>query len=557
MENNQSTNNVVLGEKYVADIKGEFFVPSYQRGYRWEKVQTETLLNDIYNNGAQSYCLQPIVVRRRSDGRLELIDGQQRLTTIYIIYKYIQNIFPSHVTLNFSINYETRKETAKFFDQMDDEQLASTNIDFFFINKAHQTVAEWFEQKDIFVVSDFVKYLKEYVRVIWYELPEGNENDSICLFTRLNIGRIPLTNAELVKALFLCRNEYVDHDKQMEIALQWDRMERDLHNDNLWYFLTRRSPEDYPTRIELIFDFMAGKDKNERDSFYTFSWFSRQRDNLLSLWNEIVTYFFRLKEWFYNDDIYHQVGYLVAVGHCSIPQLKSATESMRKSEIKEYLTRQIRESVYFNEDYCDLQYTKPNQKQLMSNILLLFNVVSLIRNGHGSRFPFREWNTKTWSLEHIHAQQSEGLNTMEKWHEWLREHLDSLLSIKGECELATEMRDAIEKDISGPQFNQLSVKVTNALSESSDTDYIHTLSNMALLNCGDNSVLSNSLFDVKRSKIVDMDKQGRFIPYCTKMVFMKYYTTDSNVSYHFWGEIDRKAYINEIYNTLKPYLREQ
>ncbi|MCR5193558.1 MAG: DUF262 domain-containing protein [Bacteroidales bacterium] len=557
MENNQSIKNVVLGEKYVADIKGEFFVPSYQRGYRWEKVQTEALLNDIYYNGAQPYCLQPIVVRHRSDGRLELIDGQQRLTTIYIIYKYIQNVFPDHVKPNFTIDYETRKETATFFDRMDDEQLASKNIDFFFINKAHQTVAEWFRQRDIFVVSDFVKYLKEYVRVIWYELPEGNESDSIGLFTRLNIGRIPLTNAELVKALFLCRNDHVNYDKQMEIALQWDRMERDLHNENLWYFLTRRSPEDYPTRIELIFDFMAGKDQNERDSFFTFTWFSRQRDNLLSLWNDIVTYFFRLKEWFYNDDIYHHVGYLVAVGHCSIPQLKSATENMRKSEIKDYLTQQIRESVDSHDDYRDLQYTKPNQKQLMSNILLLFNVVSLIRNGHGSRFPFREWNTKTWSLEHIHAQQSEGLNTVEKWHEWLSEHLDSVLSIKGECELTTEMRDAIEKDISGPQFNQLSVKVTNALSEGSDTDYIHTLSNMALLNCGDNSVLSNSLFDVKRSKIVEMDKQGRFIPYCTKMVFMKYYTTDSNVSYHFWGETDRKAYINEIYNTLKPYLKEQ
>ena len=557
MGNNLSNNSVILGEKFVEGIQGEFFVPSYQRGYRWEKVQVETLLNDINDNGAKSYCLQPVVVKRRIDGRLELIDGQQRLTTLYIIYKYLQSVFPSHVKLNFTIDYETRKETAKFFDRMDDEQLASTNIDFFFINKAHQTVAGWFGQRDIFVVSDFVKYLKEYVRVIWYELPEGNESDSIGLFTRLNIGRIPLTNAELVKALFLCRNEQVDYDKQIEIAMHWDRMERDLHNENLWYFLTRRSPNDYPTRLELIFDFMAGKDENERDNYYTFSWFSRQRDNLLPLWNDIVTYFFRLKEWFYNNDIYHQVGYLVAVGHCGIPQLKSATENMRKSEINNYLMQQIRESVDYNEDYRDLQYTKPNQKQLMSNILLLFNVVSLIRNGHGSRFPFSEWNTKTWSLEHIHAQQSEGLNTVEKWHEWLREHLGSVLSIKGECELATEMRDAIEKDISGPQFNQLSVKVTNALSEDSDTDYIHTLSNMALLNCGDNAVLSNSLFDVKRSKIVEMDKQGRYIPYCTKMVFMKYYTTDGDVSYHFWSAKDRDSYIKEIFKTLKPYLREQ
>ena len=122
--------NVILDNKFVADIKGDFLVPSYQRGYRWERVQVETLLNDIFENGANPYCLQPIVVRRRSDGRLELIDGQQRLTTIYIVYRYIQSVF-SQVKTDFTIDYETRKETAKFFDRMDDESLASTNIDFF------------------------------------------------------------------------------------------------------------------------------------------------------------------------------------------------------------------------------------------------------------------------------------------------------------------------------------------------------------------------------------------------------------------------------------------
>lgn len=548
--------NVILDNKFVADIKGDFLVPSFQRGYRWERLQVETLLNDIFENGANPYCLQPIVVRRRSDGRLELIDGQQRLTTIYIVYRYIQSVF-SQVKIDFTIDYETRKETAKFFDRMDDESIASTNIDFFFINKAYNTVVEWFKGKDVFVVSDFVKYLKQYVRVIWYELPEGDKNDSIGLFTRLNIGRIPLTNAELVKALFLCRNEQVNYDKQMEIALQWDKMERDLHDDNLWYFLTRRDPEDYPTRIELVFDFMAGKKDGERDGYFTFSWFSKRRDCLLSLWNDITTYFYRLKEWYSNDDIYHQVGYLVAVGYCNIPQLKLETEKMRKSQMKDYLTQMIRKSVDCSEDYLDLQYTKPNQKRLMSNILLLFNVVSLMRNGFGSRFPFKEWNTKIWSLEHIHAQQSEGLNTIEKWHEWLNDHFEPVQEIKGETELTDDMRKAIENDhLTGEQFNQLNVRVVNALSEDGDADYVHTLSNMALLNCGDNTVLSNSLFDVKRNKIIEMDKQGRYIPYCTRMVFMKYYTKSDDVSYHFWGIKDREAYIKELFDTLKLYLKD-
>ena len=73
-------NQIVLEPKYVKDINGTFYVPSYQRGYRWGEDEVIRLLDDIYQNGRNAYCLQPIVVRRKS-GSFELIDGQQRLTT--------------------------------------------------------------------------------------------------------------------------------------------------------------------------------------------------------------------------------------------------------------------------------------------------------------------------------------------------------------------------------------------------------------------------------------------------------------------------------------------
>ena len=64
----------------------------------------------------------------------------------------------------------------------------------------------------------------EIVKIIWYEV--GEAEDAIGLFTRLNIGKIPLTNAELVKAMFLSKDtdEDVDKEKQEEISLQWDNM---------------------------------------------------------------------------------------------------------------------------------------------------------------------------------------------------------------------------------------------------------------------------------------------------------------------------------------------
>lgn len=64
-----------------------FFVPAYQRGYRWTNLEVKDLLNDIcdfkpkeIDNSDEKtwYCLQPLVVKKRiNDEKYELIDGQR------------------------------------------------------------------------------------------------------------------------------------------------------------------------------------------------------------------------------------------------------------------------------------------------------------------------------------------------------------------------------------------------------------------------------------------------------------------------------------------------
>ena len=75
-----------------------FFVPAYQRGYRWTEQEVSDLLNDIddfrpreiLNSDEKTwYCLQPLVVKKRPSNDYELIDGQQRLTTVYLILFYL------------------------------------------------------------------------------------------------------------------------------------------------------------------------------------------------------------------------------------------------------------------------------------------------------------------------------------------------------------------------------------------------------------------------------------------------------------------------------------
>ena len=145
------------------------------------------------------------------------------------------------------------------------------NIDFWFIASAYESIRNWFEKRDRkSTLTNVNKYFDEIVKVIWYEV--GENEDAISLFTRLNIGKIPLTSAELVKAMFLSKGLGTDMDKekQEEISLQWDNMEKELHNDSLWYFLTNKTNVRYQTRIDLVLDLISGKPNDNREKYYTF-----------------------------------------------------------------------------------------------------------------------------------------------------------------------------------------------------------------------------------------------------------------------------------------------
>lgn len=568
--------NVLLTDKLIGDIQGKFFVPGYQRGYRWTDTQVRTLLNDLWEHCNASvqkeYCLQPVVVRHKpEDNCYELIDGQQRFTTILILLLYIKDELNQNFDIKYTLEYETRPDTAKFLTDINGSQ-ADDNIDFFHIYQAKNSIAKWLDsilEKDhtlykITILFRLLDYLSTKTKVIWYEV--GDDEDPISLFTRLNIGRIHLTNAELIKALLLKNydGDVVDRERQ-ERSLQWDDIEKNLRcdNDELWYFITSKKSDGYPTRIELLFDMMANKKDNERDRYFTFFWFENEikQRGVKNVWEDILRNFLQIKEWYADRVMYHKIGYLISSDSASMADILNIAKGRRKSELLQEIKTLIANSINFKlkegDTYSDLNYEK-NYKEI-NKLLLLFNVESIIAEEVYQRFPFGKYNTAEWSLEHIHAQNSQGLKNKDTQIEWIKMHIKSVKAVSpnGQHEsLLNELETIVksEKIESRGSFDELFNAVCNALSENTDTEYIHTISNMALLSRCDNSALNNSTFDVKRNQIIEMDKKGAFIPYCTKMVFLKYYTPSSDNQIHFWGERDREAYISAINKTLKPYL---
>jgi len=546
--------------KGVLEIKGHFFVPDYQRGYRWGENEVRQLLDDIYENGEEKYYLQPIVVKKR-DNDYELIDGQQRLTTLYLILTFLKKILPI-ASRDYELTYETRRETHDLLlniDNVDSEK----NIDFFFICNAYKTIGNWFSNKEkegknlAGIVIQLYSLLDKYVKVIWYEVDE--DISGVELFTRLNIGRIPLTNSELVRALFLSRNSNLTPAEQLEIAAEWDNIEKELHQPSFWAFLTNYQSEDYPNRIDLLFDLMAGgKSKDNYATFFFFNNKIKQGEKKQELWKEIVAYFSRLREWYENREIFHKVGFLVADkidknNDKTLIHLLKETEEKKKDELLAYLDSQIKETLKDN----DLDTLSYQDKISIQRVLLLFNVLSVMENKDKSlRFPFDKYKDKniTWSLEHIHAQNAVSLNTTEKRKDWLKIHKEALLNIGKGGQIIDRIEELEAKDsIAGVQFDTLQKEIFLLLSEEGNDNYLDSLDNMALLNTNNNAALNNSAFEVKRRKIIEMDKEGAYIPYCTRMVFLKYYT-ENPTNMHFWGADDRKTYKEAIRKILNPYL---
>lgn len=564
--------NIILQTKNISEIDGQFFVPAYQRGYRWGKEATKLLddISEIDEKSDYKYCLQPIVIKKKEDGSFELIDGQQRLTTIFLIFNVIRKYIP-FAEAKFNLSFEVRARSEQYLNTIN-ENSSEENIDFYFIKKSYMAIKKWFEDQNnpSLISFNFYKKLSERVDVIWYEVESQEDGNS--LFQRLNIGKIPLTSSELVKAIFLSESsKNTIQNRQEEISLQWDTIEKELHDSSLWYFLTNNTKSTYQTRIDLILNLIS-KTQDSNDKYATFFYFDnlRKTTKLLDIWNDIQHTFLILKDWYHNHDLYHRIGFLITVG-VKIEDIYKLSIGKTKSDFNKLLIDRIKESVKINKNYGELSYENQTDYRNISKLLLLFNVESTRLHGEESQwFPFDKYKSNKWSLEHIHAQQSEGMKTIAAWKEWLKLHQDSLNTV-GQIQVdvgnisADELED-IKNQVNdmlsdtyptegyGEKFKEIREMIVKLLSEGMNVKYLHSISNLALLNTQDNAALNNSTFDVKRNQIIKMIKNGKFVPYCTQMVFLKYYTASDVNQVHFWGQADRDSYINELNDILKEYI---
>lgn len=567
MLTNVISTTATLEPRTVGSIHGKFFIPAYQRGYRWGEQEVRLLLNDITEAGGGDYYLQPVVVKDLEGDRWELVDGQQRLTTLYLILRAIRRYLPL-TELKYSLSYETRLGSEAFLDNPTEDG-SLDNIDYFHIYAASQCIDAWFANSPNPTTAAMKLYqaLTESVRVIWYEAPNTDEFNSRTLFTRLNIGQIPLNDAELVKAFLLSRVE-----RQFETAAQWDGIERDLRAPQVWAFATGQ-PDGSATRISLLLDTLADAEDEDHDwhvrpAFHTFETLRPLiLEDAQALWDRVVDLHSLILGWYDDRDLFHKIGYLVAARRATFGALVTGSRGATKSEFQSRLDRQIRDSLKLSaRDLAALTY----QSTKTSRVLLLMNAETVRHNKNSSeRYSFDAHAQRLWSLEHIHAQNSQGLNTVEQWTAWLTEHRDALDALDAPAEKLAETRARIDNalpTITAETFETLHQEITELFSDAADavdpddpgtTEHseVDSITNLALLASSDNSVLNNSVFEVKRREVIALDRSGAYIPVCTRNAFLKYYT-DAGAQLHFWGPRDRDGYLAAMLTELAPYLLE-
>ena len=628
-----------------------FFIPDYQRGYRWGEIQIRQMLEDIYSfiydkNAAGSfYCLQPVVVKKMTPDEVaanklesafdnntwyEVIDGQQRLTTIRIILA-LESQIDRFNKMRFNMYYQTRPELGKLFDKLgiyeenerfivkfDNDNDQCNDIDSWHIHNAANKILDWFQNGSGYFkpsIQEFkggfyenfsnTKEKDKSVQVIWYELCD--KSDPYEMFKRLNDKSISLNNAELIRGMFLSDSavykgeelllSQFDEDvrpivekrelarKQSHIIEEWDIIEKQLWDDKFWSFIKKeKNSDEYSCRIEYIFDLISKKTSNQKDSLYTYLEFdgmlkSGAVKDLWDLWLKVETYFSLLMAWYNDRYYYHKIGFLTTeLGSSVLIEMLSESTNVSKKEFKKTIEGRINSAIHDKKKPGRkiLDYTYKDDYNMLKRVLFLYNVETTYKQGL-EFFPFERYKDYEWTLEHIHAQNSERIDhsIKDKWVEWFDENKKVLERLSSRLPNDENLKLLIS--FFNNEYNRLInykdkytfndvtkvfdlvLKYFNDLSAQEGTPTVmHGISNMALLSGSTNASIGNSVFEVKRQMIMDDDAKGNYIPLCTRKVFLKYYNkNDKNFTVQqnfYWSDKDRKHYLEDIKEVLKPYI---
>lgn len=586
----------------IKDIK-DSEIPNYQRGYKWEISNVEDLLNDINNINnidKNEHCLHNLTIIE-NENKWEIIDGQQRLTTIFLILKYLGKEY-------YSLSYKIRQNTEDFFNNeindiiknlidnkykkelelFNDIKNKNNNYDkqdIYYICRALFTIYNWFNKnyKDK-PIEEFIEKL-ESVYFYKHEIKTNIKGETI--FSNLNSGRVPLTYIELIKADLIINiskletkgneNEILINEKRSDIGRLWDEMESWLAQDEVWYWIAPKN--NSVNKLSLLFNLCSELKEGENiyEKYYNYVYDKNLKcdySKIKTIWENIKNYYYTIKDWYLDNDLYHLIGIIVSFGININKFIENNSNIKNKNELKSKLKNEIiihlkltnkdNKLKFGDIDYLELDYNndKVNKIFTLLNCLEGYNNKDNRFNEH-FRYRFDIHNKYKWSIEHIIPRNPKKDTILDYFNDIIKilynEQNEELEKIKGE--IKEKLNEPKYKEFNG-SIEKLKLSNNDKLKEEFIEDFnniidINNIGNLALLGIDTNSSLKNNIFKEKRNILLKfISNDGRFIPPLTLKVFSKtfdgangeemYWTHEDFNKYEEYQEKKLKYFINSI-----------
>ncbi len=503
--------------KSIAELqKMQFYIPSYQRGYRWKKQQVGQLIDDICAfNPTESnpfYFLQALAVAKDVDrDRVNVVDGQQRLTTLNLLLGKEES----------SINIEYARE-------------ADQPLDRYFKEMAKETIVEKLGEPNDSRRLDFCKKVEKCCQFLYYEVDIDNELQT---FEELNSGKIPAKDSELVKCVMLSVGTDESPTYTNARANEWDEIERVLNNDEFFSFITPRGTWLENDRMTVLFRYAGIIPTEEEQKEEVFPFLSEvlvqlKAKSRSSIWRMVYSAFYRLKEWYNDPLMYHAFGVIV--------HKRDNDRHIQPLTDKETILSSIKKISGYRPKPDGDDYN--NWGNQLFNYLFLGNV-AYCRKRWPDRYNFSKHRmVDLWSMEHIFARNQKDLNK-EELEDWLGE------------KFTTEKLESYQEECKKGKGDEWLEKEMGSIYPSSEDNSIR---NLALLPRNANSSLNNKLFEGKRKEICDWaNKQWKpyWIPPVTEAVFLKS-LTGLRMTLPYWSEHDKQAYLRSIEEDIKDFIEK-
>lgn len=581
---------------------GAYRIPPYQRGYKWgseTKQPVDQLLADLrdaWEKGSPEYLLQAITVKKVLDGDhgpvLEVIDGQQRLTTLFILLhalaprsSEVQTAELVGGRLRYSIRHtgapfdetvagflDPLPQDAEDYEGLVGEQKVEeeTRQDRYYLRCAAIRIVTELNQLRQAKVQSFATFVLKRVKIMVNAVEPHISGEEI--FGNLNSNRVPLTEVELIKGLLLTRvareTNPSDRSNYREV------LERRIHLGRLWGEMGQWAarpdiqPLYFPASqicaimglLELVgrqmtppFAPPANDQKIERPLFEHFLSAPKPR----AVFDLLRATYERLRDWHENREDYHLLGFCLVSRkpHERTALLVKQLQTSRKRECRGNLFGIRQKMIWLGGgkesristgagDPEPLYYGDDDDK-----IRSIFLALSVFDASHTARFDFTAYQNEDWSLEHIFPQSPFG-----KGAKLSPEQKEAALA------MFIANKDGILSENAARELADLKAKgageeeIVRAIQED-QSSALHSFGNLCLLSRRDNSAMGCGMFNDKRQVIRNRIAEGSFVPRHTYEVFSKMIVGEAG-SLDCWSREDVLAHEAEIVKRVKRLWEE-